>query len=100
MYALPGGHRLPLKRRFRRDQNNGVTFEELDPTPWPVDGYIPLEAKKGTLILLHALLPHLSGPNSSDQSRHAYTVHIVEGTADYPKENWLQRSAERPALGF
>jgi len=100
MYALPGGHRTPLKRKFRRDSSGGATFEELDTSPWPEEGYVPLEAEKGSLILLHGLLPHLSGPNTSDISRHAYTLHIIEGTAYYPKENWLQRSKENPAQGF
>ena len=39
----------------------------------------PLEAKKGTLILLHGRLPHQSGNNLSNKSRQAYTLHIIDG---------------------
>ncbi|MEQ9812850.1 MAG: phytanoyl-CoA dioxygenase family protein [Azospirillaceae bacterium] len=98
--ALPGGHRLPLHQIFKRDGKGGVVMETADPRPLPTDGFVPLEAPKGTLIVLNGLLPHRSRPNGSARSRHAYTLHIVEGGADYPSYNWLQRSAEFPARGF
>lgn len=91
MWALPGGHRIPPKRRFRRAESGGTTFDELDTTPYPSEGLVSLEASKGTLILLDGLLPHLSGANRSDHSRHAYTLHVVDPTAEYPTDNWLQR---------
>lgn len=104
MWALPGGHRDGLKKRFGRAADGGVTMEVLDGSPWPdctpENGYVPLPAKRGTLILLHGLLPHLSGPNRSDRSRHAYTIHVVDGACDYPASNWLQRPAQDPARGF
>jgi phytanoyl-CoA hydroxylase len=100
LYALPGGHQAGLKRKFRRDGQGGVSFEELDTTPWPSEGYVPLEVKKGTLVVLHGLLPHLSCANTSNLSRHAYTLHVVDGTAHYPSDNWLQRRSEMPARGF
>ena len=104
MWALPGGHRQGLKARFRRDEGDRVRTEILDPTPWPEarpeNGYVPLLAEKGTLIVLHGLLPHLSGPNTSDRSRHAYTFHVVDGAADYPRDNWLRRDSGSPLRGF
>ena len=60
---------------------------------------MPLEAERGTLILLHGALPHLSGPNRSDKPRHAYTVHAIDGAADYLPDNWLQRP-NLPLRGF
>jgi phytanoyl-CoA hydroxylase len=56
--------------------------------------------KKGTLIVLHGLLPHLSRENRSPKSRRAYTLHVIDGSSDYPEVNWLQRSAELPLRGF
>ncbi|MEO7331982.1 MAG: phytanoyl-CoA dioxygenase family protein [Minicystis sp.] len=104
MWALPGGHRQGLKARFLRDPADRVRTEILDPTPFPEprpeNGYVPLVAAKGTLIVLHGLLPHLSGPNTSDRSRHAYTFHVVDGAAHYPADNWLRRDPQRPARGF
>ncbi len=104
MWALPGGHKHGLKKRFNRAADAGVAMEVLDDSPWPdckpENGYVPLEARRGTLILLHGLLPHLSGPNRSDRSRHAYTIHVVDGACHYPASNWLQRPARDPARGF
>ena len=45
---------------------------------------MPLEVKKGSLILLHGLLPHRSFENRSSHSRHAYTLHLIGADAKYP----------------
>lgn len=103
LWAQPGGHRTPLRKRFVRDPSGGTAFEELDATPWPEPGgpdLVPIEAKAGTLVLLHGLLPHWSDVNRSSRSRHAYTVHVIDGAATYPDENWLQRSPSLPLRGF
>ena len=100
MWALPGGHRLPVKTRNRLSPDRKSTFNEIfDPTPYPTTGLVPLEAPRGTLILLNGTLPHRSGPNTSDKPRHAYTIHAIDGMADYPSDNWLQRPA-LPMGGF
>src|SRR5262247_3393378 len=44
MWALPGGHRLGLKKRFARDGQGATKFETLDETPFPTAGLVPLEA--------------------------------------------------------
>lgn len=100
LFALPGGHRSALRQRFRRNGDGGVTMDVLNPVPWPDEGYVPLEAKAGSLVLLHGLLPHRSGPNRSAASRHAYTLHVIDATAAYPADNWLQRAGDDPPRGF
>jgi phytanoyl-CoA hydroxylase len=99
LWALPGGHRYGLKKRFLRAASGGTRFEIYDDTPWPQDNLLPLPARQGTLIILHGLLPHLSYANRSPQSRHAYTLHIIDGACEYPADNWLQRPA-LPLRGF
>ena len=74
-------------------------FEVFDDTPYPTEGLVSLEATKGTVIVLDGRLPHLSGANRSDHSRHAYTLHVVDPAADYPADNWLQRP-DLPLRGF
>lgn len=103
LWAQPGGHRSPLRSRFVRDPDDGTRFEVLDATPFPAPGgdeLVPLPATVGTLVLLHGALPHWSDVNRSARSRHAYTVHVIDGAARYPAENWLQRSPELPLRGF
>ena len=99
MWALPGGHRLPVRNRFHR-AGDGTSFETFVEAPYPSQGEVPLPATKGTLILLHGLLPHRSDANRSDRPRDAYTVHVIEGAADYPSDNWLQRAPSMPTRGF
>ena len=100
LWALAGGHRVGLKSRFQRAEGGGTRFEHYDESPWPTDGLVPLEVKKGTLVLLHGLLPHLSRTNRSPRSRHAYTLHLIEAGARYPAENWLRRAPSMPLRGF
>lgn len=100
LWAVPGGHRAAPRARFRRDGRGGTVMEQLNPAPYSTHGEIPLEVAKGTLVVLHGLLPHRSGPNTSSLSRHAYSVHIIDAAAGYPADNWLQRSNAHPLRGF
>jgi len=99
LLAEPGGHRRPLTCRFRRD-GRGTRMEQLDPTPLPTAGLVPLEAETGDLVVLHGQLPHRSAANRSPRSRQAYTLHLIDGTAAYSADNWLQRGPEMPLRGF
>lgn len=93
LWAMRGGHRLGLKKRFVRDAQ-GTSFETLDAKPWPENFALsPLEVAEGSLILLHGLLPHKSDVNRSPRSRHAYTLHAVDARSHYPANNWLQPAA-------
>lgn len=98
LWAIPGGHLCGLKSRWLRAPENKMKFEIFDETPWPEDQLVPLEVSKGSLILLHGLLPHRSFENRSTRSRQAYTLHLMKQTAQYPADNWLQRNA--PPTGF
>jgi phytanoyl-CoA hydroxylase len=100
LWAIPGGHRLGLKSRFVRAEGGGTRFEVIDDTPWPERQVQPLEVKRGSVIVLHPLLPHLSRKNRSPRSRHAYTLHVIDTSVHYQENNWLQRSAEMPLRGF
>ena len=57
---------------------------------------MPIEAAAGTLVVLDGLLPHWSDVNRSATSRHAYSLHCIDGAARYPASNWLQRPASMP----
>ena len=98
LMALPGGHRGPLRQRFHRAGEAMVT-DTLDATPWPDTPPAALEASRGTLVVLHGLLPHASAPNRSGRPRHAYALHLIDGCAEYASDNWLQRP-DLPLRGF
>jgi phytanoyl-CoA hydroxylase len=98
LVALPGAHRGPLRQRFHRRGDELLTTT-LDPAPWPAVQPAALEARRGTLVVLHGLLPHASAPNRSDRPRHAYALHVIDGRARYASDNWLQRP-DLPLRGF
>lgn len=100
LWAEPGGHRGPLRERFLRE-GDAITMEKLDSTPWPDDSTaVPLEARAGTLVCFHGLLPHYSAPNRSPVSRHAFTLHATDAGARYSPRNWIQRGEDFPVRGF
>ncbi len=90
LWAKPGGHRTPLRSRFKRSTSGGTEFETFDSSPYDTEGAIALEVSKGTCIVLDGRLPHYSLPNTSGRSRHAYTIHTIDPTAVYPVDNWLR----------
>lgn len=90
LWVIPGGQRLGLKSRWVRSPEGGMRFDVYDATPFPEENLIPLEVPKGSLIVLHGLLPHKSLANRSEKSRHAYTLHFLGGRSRYAPENWLQ----------
>ena len=100
LLAMPGAHRGPLRKRFRRGEDDSLVTETLDAAPWPQGPVVHLDAKKGTLVVLHGLLPHYSSANRSNRSRHAYALHCIDGTARYPADNWLRRGPDFPLKGF
>ena len=100
LWAIPGGHKRGLKSRWVRNGSGGMELKTFDSEPWPEEELIPLEVKKGSLILLHGLLPHRSLENKSPRSRHAYTLHLISANVKYSVDNWLQRSASMPLRGF
>lgn len=100
LWVQPGGHKTPLRQRFCV-RDGAAKLETIDATSWPQEAQaVPLEVESGTLVVFNGLLPHYSAPNRSEKSRHAYTLHVVDGAAAYAPENWLQRSAAFPARGF
>ena len=105
LWAVPGTHRGPLREVFKRTRlddpaaSDGTVMEPLseEPVPGPdTPGAVALEVPAGTMIVLNGVLPHWSGINRSGISRHAYSLHCIDGTTEYPDWNWLQRPAEFP----
>lgn len=97
LWIQPGGHRSPLRERYEVDWSvRRGTLRSIDDTPWPsIDDAVPVEVPAGSLVVFHDHLPHWSGHNHSESSRHAFTMHVAEQGAAWRASNWLQR----PRLG-
>lgn len=99
LWLQPGGHKGPLREQFIRE-GAATRMQALDTTPWPnSESALPVEVAAGALIVFHSHLPHYSGPNRSDRSRHAYTLHVTDAQCQYATENWLQAD-KLPLRGF
>lgn len=99
LMAIPGGHLGPLRQTFL-ERDGRLTIDTLDETPFGSDAFQPLPARKGTVVVLHGLLPHGSAANTSTRSRMAYTLHAVDGAARWHPGNWIRRRADDPFRGF
>lgn len=101
--GLPGEYKKGLRDIFRKQDDGQLTMTTLRPEiVWDMSCLEWLEAPKGTLIVFNGEFPHLSLPNNSAQSRHAYTLHAISGEAHYSAQNWIQRmpSSKMPFTGF
>ena len=73
---------------IRNEQGTGVQFTGTARTH-DATRFVPLACPKGSCVVLHGSYVHMSKENTSDMSRHAYSLHFVEGDgAEYPKDNW------------
>jgi phytanoyl-CoA hydroxylase len=97
LWVVPGGHRAGLASRFVREGRTTRTVKLREPG-WDEAARAPIEVKKGTLVVLDGLVPHMSEANRSEQSRHAYTLHVVPGASRWLPSNWLVRRT--PPRGF
>jgi hypothetical protein len=85
------GAEFPIKEQFKRYPDDSTELITLLDIAWPDnDQAIPLEVKKGSLVVFNGALPHFSEANRSLQSRHAFTLHITSGLSEYNAFNWLK----------
>jgi len=96
LWMQPGQHRSPLREIYQVDwEKREGLLTERDKTPWAVGKAVAIEAPAGSLVLFHDHMPHYSSINTSDRSRHAFTMHVADSRACWSDQNWLQR----PELG-
>jgi phytanoyl-CoA hydroxylase len=108
LWATPGSHKEGVRRRFRRkggpaDGTEFIKVKDGSPSPdkeeWDTSGGVPLEIPSGSLVVLHDAVVHWSESNTSPAGRWAYSIHVVSGDAQYPKDNWLQRDEPFREIG-
>jgi len=106
LWAVPGSHKDGITKRYKRNPEGTATFmtapdkeeeapySSLDETfnkqKYP-EKWVPLICKKGSLVVIHGYVVHMSEANTSSFSRHAYTFHMIEKSATWSPDNWLQR---------
>ncbi|CAE6518630.1 unnamed protein product [Rhizoctonia solani] len=113
---LPGSHRTnPINKRFVRLPEGGTGFIDIEKPVTPLDlqkkqpersvdsnatggDYILETCDAGTLVLIHGSVLHKSERNTSQNTRFAYTFHMIESAPKvrYDERNWLQPTAVMP----
>ncbi len=95
MWGVPGSHKTPTNYFFKRKIEEGkekLYYEPKESPKYDTTNAVPLEAKKGDIILLHGDFVHFSHDNTSNLQRHAYTLHIVESrNHQWEQDNWIVR---------
>ena len=100
LWGIPGGHAGDMPKSLFIREGMGTHMKTLDEMPYRENEKVPLAAPKGTVLVFGGLFPHMSSANRSRKSRHAFTLHVIDGAAHYPADNWLQRPANMPFQGF
>ncbi len=100
MEFIPGDHKGPLRRLFRRTADGGTEMATLDDAPYPEERRVAAPAGIGDLVIFSGRAPHMSRANRSARPRMAYTLHMIEAAARYPAWNWLRRPSAMPLRGF
>ncbi|KAG7163919.1 Phytanoyl-CoA dioxygenase domain-containing protein 1-like [Homarus americanus] len=103
LWYSPGSHNNPTSRRFIRnpDETGDLTCFTAPPDPDDPTKYIPIPVPKGTLVLINGQVDHKSKKNTSPNSRHIYTFHVIERhDTTWDPRNWLQPTPEMPFTGL
>lgn len=93
LWAIPSSQKDGLVRRFIRD-DEGVHFDRPSPS-YDQNDFVPIEVKAGSLVVIHGDLIHQSFENQSLNSRHAYSLHVVDTDGcKWAGDNWIRRKRE------
>eukprot|EP00873_Tetraselmis_striata_P005355 jgi/Tetstr1/425619/TSEL_016039.t1 len=95
LWATSHHHRHGVSRRMVVNSERRIEFDK-PPVEYDMAEFQPLEMRAGSLVVLHGENVHYSSPNTSDISRHAYSMHMVEGAQGvaWAPDNWAQRGAD------
>ncbi|XP_073496161.1 phytanoyl-CoA dioxygenase domain-containing protein 1 isoform X2 [Phyllobates terribilis] len=99
LWFIPGSHRAGISRQMVRTPPGSVPCTSFigEERSYHDDQFVPAPVSKGGLVLIHGEVVHKSDLNSSPNSRHAYSFHVMESqNTTWSEENWLQPSPELP----
>ncbi len=71
--------------------------EKSEPSEVSTMNFVPVEVKAGDLVVFGGTLDHFSLPNFSEEQRHTFQLHLVEGPnagIEWSPSNWLQYESE------
>jgi ectoine hydroxylase-related dioxygenase (phytanoyl-CoA dioxygenase family) len=95
LYFAPASHQAEkVYQRFIRNPDREAqqlfTYTGDNIPEIPTEKLVPAPAKPGDLVLIDGLVIHQSESNTSEKRRLAYTFHVIDRSATYAPDNWLQ----------
>ena len=102
LWGVPYSHKQENDCFMVRTKDDSSTEYTSDIPDYNLSKAVPLEVKKGTLVMFDGNFIHYSKPNTSDKPRHAFTLHLVENNENsrWSKRNWLQRGSQLPFKNY
>jgi len=91
LWAVPGSHLTnpsTIRRFVLTEERDGTEMVGED-EHYDDAEFVPIECDAGSLVILHGSVIHRSSQNRSDRSRHAYSIHVVDGAAKWSTDNWI-----------
>ncbi|KAM8873521.1 phytanoyl-CoA dioxygenase domain-containing protein 1 isoform 1-T1 [Synchiropus picturatus] len=99
LWFMPGSQEIGVSRRMVRTPKGTYPMTNFlgQEKEYDDDKFVPVEVKKGGVVLIHGEAVHRSAENKSENSRHVYTFHIMESQdTKWSPDNWLQPTEELP----
>ncbi|XP_061655504.1 phytanoyl-CoA dioxygenase domain-containing protein 1 isoform X5 [Phyllopteryx taeniolatus] len=96
LWFIPGSHNCGVTRRMVRTAPGTFPLTDFIGTEQEYDGdkFVPVEVKKGGVVLIHGQVVHRSAGNVSEDSRHVYTFHLMEAQdTRWSPDNWSDTNA-------
>ncbi|XP_076614244.1 phytanoyl-CoA dioxygenase domain-containing protein 1 isoform X2 [Chaetodon auriga] len=99
LWFIPGSHNSGISRRMVRTPPGTFPLTDFIGQEQAHDDekFVLAPVKKGGVVLIHGEVVHRSAENTSEDSRHVYTFHIMESQdTRWSPDNWLQPTEELP----
>ena len=89
LWGIPGEYKGEPEQLFTL-KGKSCEYEPEKGPSFSTERATSLPVKKGSVILFDGLFPHFSHPNTSEKSRHAFTLHFIDKKNEYLASNWNQ----------
>ncbi|KAM6985925.1 phytanoyl-CoA dioxygenase domain-containing protein 1 [Aplochiton taeniatus] len=99
LWFIPGSHNSGISRRMVRTPKGTFPLTDFTGREQEYDEmlFIPAPVKKGGVVLIHGEVVHRSARNTSEDSRHVYTFHLMDSKeTSWSPDNWLQPTEKLP----
>nr|XP_033951810.1 phytanoyl-CoA dioxygenase domain-containing protein 1 isoform X2 [Pseudochaenichthys georgianus] len=99
LWFIPHSHNSGISRRMVRTPKGTYPMTDFigREQTYNEQKFLVAPVKKGSVVLIDGEVVHRSSENTSEDSRHVYTFHIMESQdTRWSPENWLQPTEELP----